>query len=116
MPGLLAATGATCHCTAGNGTVSAHGITALPLRIMAGAMTIADGIPMACVPTFGKCAILSAAAFSPQSCSPAFAAWVPGAVQVLFAGIPLLDQTSVLQCGVGGTIVIVQPAQFSVVY
>jgi hypothetical protein len=89
------------------------------------AANINDHVPMTNVMPFGMCmspsnpAFVSAtaAAFgtpTPVPCTPVTPApWVPGAVSppVILDGVPALDNISVLQCMLGGTITIAYPGE-----
>ncbi|HSI14179.1 MAG TPA: PAAR-like protein [Chthoniobacter sp.] len=69
---------------------------------------------MANIPSFGVCAILTAAALGvPTPCTPApTGAWTPGSVSpVQMSGIPALLATDTLVCGVGGVIKVSSPGQ-----
>lgn len=113
--GIQVVLGAECVCDSGD-TPSTL-VVELPF-VLADALpaaTIADGVPGVNVEPFGICAILSAMAESPVDCVPATAVWAPGAVNVLIEGIPALDNFSILQCAIGGTIAVVEPGQFNVI-
>ncbi len=89
------------------------------------AANINDHIPMLNIMPFGMCMSPSNPAFiaataaalgtpTPVPCIPATPApWVPGAVSppVMLADMPVLDDISMLQCILGGTITIVYPGE-----
>lgn len=69
--------------------------------------TIMDNKPVANIPTFGACSVLSA------PCAPATAApWSPGSTSIVKIGnYPALLDTDKLVCTVGGTISVTSPGQ-----
>ncbi len=89
------------------------------------AANIMDYIPMTNIMPFGMCMSLAnpqvAAATSaalgvltPQPCIPATASpWTPGAVTVLIANQPALDNVSVCMCNWLGVITVANPGQTS---
>jgi len=104
-------------------------LVVLPLnRVMSGnqpAANIMDHKPMVNIMPFGACTSLAnptvAAATSaalgvltPMPCIPATASpWVPGAVTVLLANQPSLDNTCKLMCNWAGVISVVMPGQMT---
>lgn len=72
---------------------------------------ILDHIPIANIPPFGTCKILTAAAAGvPTPCVPATAApWVPGSPTVMVRSAPALNDTSKCICAIGGSISITNP-------
>ena len=104
-------------------------LVVLPLnRVLSGnqpAANIMDHKPMVNIMPFGACTSLAnptvAAATSaalgvltPMPCIPATAApWVPGAVTVLLANQPSLDNTCKLMCNWAGVISVVMPGQMT---
>ena len=97
-------------------------------RVLTGtpAANIMDNKPMVNIMPFGMCssianptvATATAAAsgvLTPMPCIPVTPApWVPGAVTVLLAGMPTLDNQSKLMCTWGGVIQITSPGEFTV--
>lgn len=89
------------------------------------AANIMDHKPMVNIMPFGMCtspanpavAAATAAALgvlTPMPCVPVTTApWVPGAVTVLLANQPALNNTSKLMCNWGGVIEVVVPGQFT---
>ena len=89
------------------------------------AATIMDNIPMVNIMPFGMCmspanptvAEATAAALgvlTPMPCIPMTSApWVPGAVTVLEANYPTLDNISTLMCQWGGVITVSVPGQMT---
>jgi len=87
------------------------------------AANIMDHIPMTNIMPFGMCmsmanpevASATAAALgvlTPMPCIPVTTApWVPGAVTVLLANMPALDNVSQLMCMWGGVITFTDPGQ-----
>ncbi len=77
------------------------------------AATIMDFAPMANVPPFGVCSILTAAALGvPTPCVPALPApWTPGSATVKLGNFPALLNTDTLTCAIGGVITVVNPGQ-----
>lgn len=118
--------GATLRCSFG---VAPSTLTVLPVnRVLTSnqpAATIMDHVPMVNVMPFGVCmtpsnpavAAATAAALgvlTPQPCIPVTVApWAPGVVNVLEGGLPVLDNTCVLNCLWGGVIQVIQPGQFT---
>jgi hypothetical protein len=88
---------------------------------------IMDHIPMTNIMPFGMCmsianpqvAAATAAALgvlTPQPCIPATASpWTPGAVMVLIANQPALDNISVCMCNWLGVVSVTNPGQTSTV-
>jgi hypothetical protein len=101
----------------------------LPLnRVFSGnqpAANIMDHVPMVNILPFGMCrspanpmvAAATAAAMgvlTPMPCIPATPApWVPGAVTVLLANMPSLDNTCTLNCIWAGVIQVTAPGQMT---
>ncbi len=89
------------------------------------AANINDHVPMVNVMPFGMCmspgnpAFVAATAAAlgtptPVPCTPVTPApWVTGAISnpVILGGVPALDNVSVLQCMLGGTITILYPGE-----
>ena len=104
-------------------------LVVLPLnRVLSGnqpAANIMDHKPMVNIMPFGACTSLAnptvAAATSaalgvltPMPCIPATATpWVPGALTVLLANQPSLDNTCKLMCNWAGVISVVMPGQMT---
>ena len=90
------------------------------------AANIMDNIPMVNIMPFGMCtspanptvAAATAAAMgvlTPMPCVPVIPApWAPGAVTVLLANFPSLDNVSKCMCTWGGVISITSPGQVTV--
>lgn len=88
--------------------------------------TIQDFLPMTNIMPFGMCmspanpqvAAATAAAMgvlTPQPCLPSIVApWSPGALTVMIASLPALDNLSICNCLWGGVITITQPGQQTV--
>jgi len=72
---------------------------------------IMDNIPIANIPPFGTCNVLTAAAAGvPTPCVPAIPApWAPGSPTVMVRGMPALNSTSKCVCAIGGSISILNP-------
>lgn len=72
---------------------------------------IMDHVPIANIPPFGTCNVLTAAALGvPTPCVPATAApWAPGSPTVMVRGMPALNSTSKCVCSIGGSISILNP-------
>lgn len=89
------------------------------------AANIMDNIPMVNIPPFGMCsspanptvAAATAAALgvlTPMPCVPVFPApWAPGAPTVMLGNLPVLNNTSTLNCAYGGVITISMPGQMT---
>jgi hypothetical protein len=115
--------GATLQCSCGSATSI---LVVLPdNKVMAEgppAANIMDKEPMVNILPFGSCmspanpsvASATAAAYgvpTPAGCAPAnISPWAPGAVDVLIAKLPALDNVSTCMCAFGGQISIVNPA------
>jgi hypothetical protein len=114
--GIQVVLGAICMCDMGDAPTPL--VVELPL-VLADALpaaNIVDGVPFLNVEPFGICDILTAEALGvPIPCVPATVVWAPGVVNVLIEGIPALDDLSILQCALGGTIVVVEPGQATVI-
>lgn len=113
--GIQVVLGAECVCDAGESPGSL--IVELPLVLAdcLPAANILDGVPYVNVEPFGMCEILTAESEGPVQCELATAVWAPGAINILVEGIPALDNLSVLQCAIGGTIMVVEPGQINVI-
>jgi hypothetical protein len=73
------------------------------------AANIMDHIPMTNIMPFGACAILEG------PCVPAtLMPWTPGSPSVMLDDQPALDDISILECMVGGTITVLDPGQTTV--
>jgi hypothetical protein len=71
---------------------------------------ILDHAPVANIPPFGTCNVLtSAAAGVPTPCVPATVPWAPGSPTVMVRGAPALNNTSKCVCSIGGVISITNP-------
>jgi hypothetical protein len=87
------------------------------------AANIQDHIPMVNIMPFGMCtspsnpqvaAATSAAmgVLTPQPCVPAtLSPWTPGAVTVLLANQPALDNVSICNCMWGGVVTVADPGE-----
>jgi hypothetical protein len=118
--------GAMLQCSFG---VAPSTLTVLPVNMtMTGNMpaaNIMDHKPMVNIMPFGMCnsmanptvAAATAAAMgvlTPMPCIPVTTApWMPGAVTVLLANMPALNNTSKLMCNWGGVIQVTTPGQFT---
>lgn len=116
--------GATLACSFG---LAPGTLAVLPLRrvLTSGqpAATVMDHQPLVNVMPFGACttpsnpavAAATAAALgvlTPMPCMPVTPApWLPGTPTVLEGGVPVLNNTSTLQCVWGGTVRVVVPGQ-----
>lgn len=125
MP-LHVCNGATLQCSFG---LAPSALVVLPInRALTGnqpAANIMDHKPMMNILPFGSCTSLAnptvAAATSaamgvltPMPCIPATPApWMPGAVTVLLANMPALNNTSKLSCIWGGVISVVNPGEMT---
>lgn len=109
-------TGGSMQCTFG---MAPSTFVATPKTVQTSYMdagNIMDHVPITNIPPFGSCMSLAnptvasatAAAMgvlTPMPCVPATSApWVPGAVTVLVANQPALDDVSKLMCNWGGVI------------
>jgi len=118
--------GAMLQCSFG---VAPSALVVLPQnRVLTGspAANIMDNKPMVNILPFGMCTSIAnptvAAAttaalgvLTPMPCVPVTPApWVPGALTVLLAGMPALDNQSKLMCTWGGVIQITSPGEFTV--
>jgi hypothetical protein len=73
------------------------------------AANITDHIPLVNIMPFAACAALEG------PCVPAtLAPWVPGSPSVILDEDPALDDSSILECLVGGVITVVDPGQTTV--
>lgn len=71
---------------------------------------IMDHIPIANIPPFGTCNVLTAAAAGvPTPCVPATTPWTPGSPTVMVRNMPALNSTSKCVCSIGGSISITSP-------
>lgn len=113
--GIQVVLGALCVCDVGQNEEPL--MVELPFILADGmpAATIVEGVSYINIIPFGECEILTAEAEGPTDCEPSTAVWAPGAINILMEGIPALDDLSVLQCAVGGTIMVIEPGQFSVI-
>lgn len=114
--GIQVVLGALCMCDMGDAPTPL--VVEMPLVLADGlpAANIVDGIPFLNVEPFGICDILTAEAGGiPIPCVPVTEVWAPGVVNVLIEGIPALDNLSILQCDIGGTIMVVEPGQVTVI-
>ncbi|HEV6963858.1 MULTISPECIES: DUF4280 domain-containing protein [Roseateles] len=93
------------------------------------AANIMDNVPNVNIAPFGACSsmgnptVASATAsataaamgvftLTPMPCQPVFPApWTPGAATVMLANMPVLNNTSTLNCAYGGVITITMPGQ-----
>jgi hypothetical protein len=70
------------------------------------AANIMDHVPMVNIMPFGACIILEG------PCVPAtLASWTPGSPSVMLDDQPALDDISILECMVGGVIMVSYPGQ-----
>lgn len=87
------------------------------------AANIQDHVPMKNIMPFGMCQSLAnpqvasataaaQGALTPMPCSPVTPApWAPGAQKVMLANMPVLDDTSTLNCSWGGVITVTMAGQ-----
>ena len=114
MPGPVVVQEAMMMCAAGTAPMALQVLTNETVRINGFAIaTIMDCVPMANIPPFGTCNILTAAAAGvPCPCIPApVGPWTPGSVVETINGLPVLTMPATLQCGIGGAITIIEPGQ-----
>ncbi len=118
-------TGAMMKCAMG---MAPSTFSATPKMVMTGNMpagNIMDFVPMMNIPPFGMCmspanpqvAAATAAALgvlTPMPCIPVpTGPWAPGAPTVLVAGMPALNNSSMLNCAWAGVITFATPGQFT---
>jgi hypothetical protein len=73
------------------------------------AANIMDHVPMVNIMPFGVCGVLEG------PCVPATPMpWTPGSPSVMLDDQPALDDISVLECVIGGTITVLDPGQTTV--
>lgn len=112
MPGPVVCETALCQCMMGDAPTPLS-VTSQELVMIDGMLvaTIADCIPDDNIVPFGTCATLTAAALGvPTPCVPApVGTWEVGSIVQTINGIPVLLQTGILMCGIGGEISIVEP-------
>jgi hypothetical protein len=115
--------GATLMCTMGIGPSTF--VVTPENRVMSGnqpAANIMDFVPMKNIMPFPLCSaplnptVIAATAAkagvaTPAACVPATTPWKPGAVTVLLASMPALDNSCTCQCTWGGTITVTVPGQ-----
>ena len=119
------------HCCTGGQMKCSFGaapsvFNATPKMVMTGYMpagNIMDFVPIMNIPPFGMCqstanpmviAATAAAlgAMTPMPCIPVpTGPWAPGAPTVLVAGMPALNDSSILSCAWGGVIKFSTPGQ-----
>ena len=122
---LHVCTGAMMKCAMG---MAPSTFSATPKMVMTGNMpagNIMDFVPMLNIPPFGmgmslanpQVAAATAAALgalTPMPCIPVpTGPWAPGAPTVLVAGMPALNNSSMLTCAWAGVITIATPGQFT---
>ena len=118
-------TGAMMKCAMG---MAPSTFSATPKMVMTGNMpagNIMDFVPMMNIPPFGMCMSLAnpqvaaataaaLGALTPMPCIPVpTGPWAPGAPTVLVAGMPALNNSSMLTCAWAGVITIATPGQFT---
>ena len=114
MPGPVVVQEALMMCAAGTAPMPLTVLTNETVRIDGLAIaTIMDCVPMANIPPFGTCNILTAAALGvPTPCVPApVGPWTPGSEVQFINGLPVLTMPAMCQCGIGGVITITEPGQ-----
>ena len=122
---LHVCTGAMMKCAMG---MAPSTFSATPKMVMTGNMpagNIMDFVPMMNIPPFGMCMSLAnpqvaaataaaLGALTPMPCIPVpTGPWAPGAPTVLVAGMPALNNSSMLTCAWAGVITIATPGQFT---
>ena len=122
---LHVCTGAMMKCAMG---MAPSTFSATPKMVMTGNMpagNIMDFVPMLNIPPFGMCMSLAnpqvaaanaaaLGALTPMPCIPVpTGPWAPGAPTVLVAGMPALNNSSMLTCAWAGVITIATPGQFT---
>ena len=118
-------TGAMMKCSMG---LAPSNFIATPKMVMTGNMpagNIMDFVPMLNIPPFGMCMSLAnpqvaaataaaLGALTPMPCIPVpTGPWAPGAPTVLVAGMPALNNSSMLTCAWAGVITFATPGQFT---
>ena len=118
-------TGAMMKCAMG---MAPSTFSATPKMVMTGNMpagNIMDFVPMMNIPPFGMCMSLAnpqvaaataaaLGALTPMPCIPVpTGPWAPGAPTVLVAGMPALNNSSMLTCAWAGVITFATPGQFT---
>ena len=122
---LHVCTGAMMKCAMG---MAPSTFSATPKMVMTGNMpagNIMDFVPMMNIPPFGMCMSLAnpqvaaataaaLGALTPMPCVPVpTGPWAPGAPTVLVAGMPALNNSSMLNCAWAGVITFAAPGQFT---
>lgn len=122
---LHVCTGAMMKCAMG---MAPSTFSATPKMVMTGNMpagNIMDFVPMMNIPPFGMCMSLAnpqvaaataaaLGALTPMPCIPVpTGPWAPGAPTVLVAGMPALNNSSMLNCAWAGVITFAAPGQFT---
>lgn len=117
---------ATVQCSMGLAPVPMSVLPKQQAQVLLPMAATLDNAPMANVPSFGMCrslanpAVVAATAAAlgvptPGPCVPSLPApWLPGASNVLVAGIPALTSDCKLMCAYFGVIQIVVPGQLKV--
>jgi Domain of unknown function (DUF4280) len=102
----LVAMSAQLQCTSGTAPSVLAVLVPTVTSEMKATANILDNIPMANIPPFGTCNVLTAAALGvPTPCVPAIPApWAPGSATVTVRGMPALNNTSKCVCAIGGSI------------
>lgn len=113
MVDLNVCEGATCTCDMGTAPATLI-VTSQAIEDIDGLLvaTIMDYSPTVNIPTFGTCAVLTAAAEGVSTpCVPATVApWTPGSVIESIDGMMVLTNACTLTCSEGGLITITSPA------
>jgi hypothetical protein len=104
--------GALCKCPLGDAPVPLTVTSQQVVRISGMPVaTIQDSAPGTNIPPFGTCKTLTASASGvPTPCAFApVGMWAPGSMVKKINNIPVLTDSSVLTCGIGGVVTISNP-------
>lgn len=110
--GELVVSTAECECDMGStpGTLTAlEAMVVLTCEEVTA--TIEDCLFEANLSGFGTCVILSAMEETDAQCTMVAEAWITECLMASYDGINLLDSGGILQCDIGGTIMILSPGQ-----
>jgi hypothetical protein len=119
MAGLVVVEGAVLTCPLGSPSTASLIVLSQKSETIDGMLvaTIADCGSLVNVPTFGTCNLLSAQTSGAETtCIPTLVGtWTPGAASHAIDGVPALTETDIITCSYGGTIMVEDPGQTTVV-